>query len=144
MARYNGVVAYGNKLPFTLTSAVVAYEGEMACIDTATQKVTVPIVGTPKATLLPIGRFNQQVTGTGTNTVEVELFDTTAFYWWKNSGTNAVTASHIGLPVYAEDGQTVGSLVTGRSVAGTCLAIDSSKGVLVAMRSIRPAPVDLT
>jgi hypothetical protein len=143
MARYNGVVTRGNKLPFLMTNARVAYEGEMACLDTATNKVTDAIVGTPKATLLPVGRFCQQVTGTGSNTVEVELFDPAAYYWWKNSATNAVTASHIGLPAYVEDGQTVGSLVTGRSVAGTVLAIDTTKGVLLAMRSVHPASVDL-
>ena len=140
---YNGIVTRGNKIPFTLTNAIVAYEGEMACIDTATHLVTKPLVGTAKATLLPIGVFNEGKTGTGSNTVEVEMFQPGEYRWWKNSGTNAVTASHIGEPVYCEDGQTVGSSATGLSIAGTALAVSSTKGVMVAMRSVNPAPVDL-
>lgn len=146
-AFYNVITTKGNKLRFVLTNAIAAYSGNVACIDTATNKVTVAIVGTPKATLLPVGVFDQAsasaVVGDGTATVEVKLFEPGAMYWFKNSATNAVTASHIGLPCYIEEGAVVGSLVTGRSVMGTVLAIDSTKGVLVAPRLVNPAAADL-
>jgi hypothetical protein len=54
-------------------------------------------------------------------------------FWFKNSSTAAVTIASIGASVYIEDDETV-ALASGPTndiVAGTCLAVDSTLGVLV-------------
>ncbi len=115
---------------FTLTSAVVAVKGKMACLDTSTGKVT---KGGTSTTLIPIGVFEENKTGTGSNTVSVRLARELELLEWKNDDApNNLGATHIGSTCYIKDDETVSSssATNTRSVAGMVLAVRST-GVLV-------------
>lgn len=115
---------------FTLTNAVVAVKGKMACLDTSTGKVT---KGGTSTTLIPIGTFEENLTGTGSNEVSVRLSREIELLEWKNdSNPNAVAATHVGSSCYIKDDETVSSSSASstRSVCGMVLAVRST-GVLV-------------
>lgn len=116
-----------------LTAAIAAEKGEMACIDTATGLLT---IGGVSLTLRPIGYFDEDLTGDGTLTVRVRLFDEIRVHWWDNdSGGTPVVATDLGNLCYILDDRTVsGSSGLGtRSPAGRVWAVNTTNGVAVEM-----------
>lgn len=70
-----------------------------------------------------VGRADEYVNNTGAaaaKTVKVRA----GYFRWVNSATNTATKAHIGDTAYIEDDQTVGTLSTGMSAAGTIVDID--------------------
>lgn len=86
------------------------------------------------ANLVVVGMAEEQVDNSSgaDGAVNINKIRRGRAFWFTNSGTNAVTAAHIGTDVYVEDDQTVASAGGVNSiVAGKCLGVDASKGVLV-------------
>jgi len=113
---------------FVLPNSLVAVKGELACIDTSDGEIALGGVST---TLLPIGLFNESVTGDGSKSVTVRLFREGKFFWFANDTDTPVAGSDRGNECYILDGRTVTMDSTGKSKAGRVWAVDSLKGVLV-------------
>lgn len=113
-----------------LKSAVVAEQGNIACIDTADGA----LVGVSTATtLIPIGVFDEGMnfTGNGTTKARVKLFKEIRAARFLNDTGTAVTAAQRLQLCYLKDGATVSGDSTGRSVAGRVWDVSSTLGVLV-------------
>lgn len=114
---------------FVLTTAKVAYRGNLACLDLSTGEV---VPGEEQTDLIPIGWFTENLTGDGVKKVNVRLFEETVGAWWANdSNPNDVQASDVGNVCYIKSATAVSMDATARSSAGRVLAVDSVKGVLV-------------
>ena len=74
-------------LEHLLTNAVEAEKGHVACIDLGTGSLTVAAAA--DADLFPIGYFDEDKTGTGTNTVRVQLFEPIMVHVFTNEGADA-------------------------------------------------------
>jgi len=84
------------------------------------------------AGLVVLGMATERVANAGANGAASVVVRRNRAFWFANSGTNAVTIAHVGGNVYVEDDQTVASDAgVNRIVAGRCLAVDATKGVLV-------------
>jgi hypothetical protein len=122
------------QLSIILTTALVAYDGALACIDRTTGRLR---PGGVNANLLPVGTFlgcgEEGFTGDGTKKVAVRLHKEIVGMWLVNDGAAPVTAAHIGSLCYILDDQTVSSSSdTGaRSVAGRVWDVSATKGVFV-------------
>lgn len=116
-------------IPMTLKSGELAEKGKLCVFDRSTAGIVCK--GKTGTGLVPLGIFNETLTGDGTKKVVVKLFQEIAAYWWTNDTGTAVAATDIGDPCYIKDDVTVTADSTGRSVAGMVLAVDSTKGVLV-------------
>jgi hypothetical protein len=81
--------------------------------------------GATAATLTYLGRAEETVDNTGANGAKSVLVRRKAIFKWKNSGTDAVVQADLGKVCYIEDDQTVSHTVTGKSIAGKVIAIDS-------------------
>lgn len=106
------------KAYFELATGVSVVAGDMACLDTATGKVT---KGAESTTLILIGEFLEALTGNGTTRVMVELARHIELTEWENdTAPNNVTAAHRGSMCYIKDSTTVSSSSnsSARSVAG--------------------------
>ncbi len=113
-----------------LKSADVAEEGNLACLDTADGTLRAVATAT---TLIPIGVFDegQNLTGNGTLTARVRLFQEIRCYRFPNDATNPVLNAHVGQLCYIKNDGTVSILATGRSVAGRVWDVSATLGVLV-------------
>lgn len=80
-----------------LTNAVEAEKGHVACIDLGTGSLTVAAAA--DADLFPIGYFDEDKTGTGTNTVRVQLFEPIMVHVFTNEGAD-VAAANVGSICY--------------------------------------------
>jgi hypothetical protein len=115
------------QLELTLKSGEVAFQGGMACVDTADGKCYPGQAGT---TLIPIGYFVENADATlGDVTCTVRLFREVIAFWWANSGN--VNANDIMQECYIADDQTVTMTSSGNSKAGRIVAVSTAKGVLV-------------
>ena len=112
-----------------LANAEVAEQGHVACIDTASGEI---VVSQEAATLLPIGYFDQSLTGNGTAKVRVQLFNEIWVDRLANDTVAAVAAADVGSVCYLLDSQTVTSDATGNSVAGRVWDV-RPEGVFVQM-----------
>ena len=126
MARYIGMMAI-SQYSFQLTAAAVAVKGELALLNPATGKL---VVGAVAEGLIPIGHYNEDLTGTGTNLCNVRLFKEIFAYRFTNA-SSSVTAAMVGAPCYVQTGSSVSGVATGKSVAGLVLEVDATLGVLV-------------
>ncbi len=116
---------------YTLATPKVAWKGAIAVID---QSVGKCIPGEVQADLFMLGTFAEDKSAAAADVlVNVELKREVKGKWFANDGTNPVTATDIGKPVYIVDDQTVSILSTGRSIIGLAWAIDTVKGVFVEM-----------
>lgn len=124
------IEAHWGYIALPLASAEVAEKGKLACIDTANNGII--IAGATATGLVPLGIFQENLTGDGTTTVQIKLFREIQAIWWDNDtgGTPVVAADRGGL-CYILDDSTVSGDNTGRSTAGMVLAVDATKGVLV-------------
>lgn len=129
MAERNVKMEEWGAAEYVLTNAAVAEKGKMACLDVSTNSEVKP--GAVDTDLIPLGIFDQTLTGDGTKKVRVRLFHPLRLFWWTNDGTNPVTANDVGSDCYIVNDTTVSILSTGRSKAGKVFAVDTVKGVLV-------------
>lgn len=116
-------------VPFVLKSGEVAEKGHLACLDT-TQSGKV-VKGATSLTLIPLGIFQENLTGDGVKKISVKLFAEIKPHWWDNDATVPVVAADIASPCFIKDSHTVSGDDTGRSYAGLVLAVNAAKGVLV-------------
>jgi hypothetical protein len=115
---------------FVLRDGILAERGTVAVFDTGENGVcNHAAVDTG---LVGIGIFMSTLLGDGVKTIQVKLFRELISYWWDNDPTDAVTAAMRGQLCYWASDRSVSSLDTGTSVAGLVLAVDATRGVLVA------------
>ena len=115
-----------------LATGEVAEKGNVACIDTAANgQIVAAKVDTG---LLPIGYFEESLTGDGTKTVRIQLFREIWVDTLVNAaGGDAVTDAMVGQACYLDaGGATVQSVATGASIAGRVWGV-TTEGVLVEM-----------
>jgi hypothetical protein len=113
---------------FTLTSGTIAYRGAVAALVLGTGYVR-PATGSPVE--IAIGRFTKKTdASSATKPVQVELFSELRAHWYVNGAS--IVAADAGKIGHFDDDQTV-ILAPGNGTtpAGTILAIDSVRGVLV-------------
>jgi len=111
----------GELFEHPVAAGAVLYAGGIGCLNGG--GFAVP--GTAAVNLSALGRIEEFVDnalGTdGDMTVSVRR----GVFQYANSATNPVTRLHINGPCYIEDDQTVGSLATGMTAAGTVLSLDA-------------------
>lgn len=113
-----------------LANAEDAEKGHIACIDTASGEL---VAGQSGTGLLPIGYFEETLTGDGVKAVRVQLFREIWLDRFDNaSAPDAVGASDVGSVCYLADSTTVTTDASGNSVAGRVWKV-SAEGVLVQM-----------
>lgn len=112
-----------SRLELPLKNASVAEKGNIACIDTADGSLVPAAVAT---TLVPIGWFEDSLTGDGTTTIGVKLFQEYACAKFVNSGTGAVTTAHRFQTTYLHSAFEVSMTATGKSKAGIVIDIVGS------------------
>lgn len=109
-------------LRVTLASGQVAVRGNRAHGNTADGLA----YATPSTitTLIALGYFTEDLTGDGTTTTVIDLFEEVRIDGWDNDDApNAVEASDVFNEVYLKDATTVSTLSTSRSKAGRVLMI---------------------
>jgi len=111
-----------------LGAAKKAYKGATALGDPATGTVIPGATATGK---LVLGVFAEQIDNSAnTNTtalVNVDFLFERTVLWRANDGS--ITSSNLFSPCYVVDDQTVGASSSGKSAAGTIVAVDSVLGV---------------
>jgi hypothetical protein len=125
--KLDGAVA----LPFASGAGQKAWQGGVACMDTAAYTIKPAVSG--NANLVAIGEFAQSYdnsTGTGTIYVLVELAKEVPVDWYDNASGGAAVANLFTI-CYQLDDHTVTNSSTGNSVAGRVWKLDTTKGVLV-------------
>ncbi|HSC88277.1 MAG TPA: hypothetical protein VLC09_13435 [Polyangiaceae bacterium] len=111
-----------------LQNTEVAEKGHCACVDLTTGEI---VAGQSAEDLIPLGTFDQNLTGNGTKKVRVRLFKEVILHRFDNDGSpNALAESDFLKPCYLKDTKTVSALATNRSVAGRVWAVTSA-GVLI-------------
>ncbi len=115
---------------FKMPTAKTAYKGAIAALDISVGKV---IPAETQTDLFIIGTFAENVANASGADMDVgvKLKREIEVTWFKNDGTNPVTATDLGKDVYVVDDQTVSVLSTGRSIIGKAWAIDTAMGVAV-------------
>lgn len=112
----------------TLKNTALAEKGKIACVELSSGLI-VPAAETTTG-LLPIGYFDQTLTGNGTLKVRVLLFREVTVHLFANSGTSALADTDFGNLCYIGGDATVAKVATGRSQAGRCWGVTTA-GVLV-------------
>lgn len=116
-----------------LSSGEVAEKGKMACLDTASGEV---VAGQASTTLVPLGYFDENLTGDGTKKVAVSYFRERVLHWWDNSSSaDEIGDGDVGSDCYIASDTAV-ALTDGtgtRSKAGRIMAVSARYGVLVEM-----------
>jgi hypothetical protein len=111
-----------------LGPAKKAYKGGTAIGDPSTGTVVPGAVATGK---LFLGIFAEQIDNTGsTNTtalVNVDFIYERTVLWRDNDGS--ITSANLFSPCYVVDDHTVGASSSGKSAAGTIVAVDTTLGV---------------
>lgn len=111
-----------------LVNAQVAEKGKIACIQLSSGNI---VAASAAAGLLPIGYFDQTLTGNGTSKVRVKLFKEVILHRFASvAGADDVLDTDTGNTCYLQDGETVTMNATGRSIAGRVWGVTSA-GVLV-------------
>lgn len=94
------------------------------------------VEGADTASLITLGIAQETADNSGGSNGDINVMVRRGkAFWLANSATAAVTIASIGANVVIEDDETV-ALASGPTndiVAGKCLAVDSTKGVLVAI-----------
>lgn len=98
-----------HKIKVVLANSEVAVQGATACIDRGAGASQGQAVTAQVATdLIPIGRFAEDMTGNGTDLIEIELFTPKKVHFFLNDGSAAVDATDILGPCYFTDANEVG------------------------------------
>lgn len=112
-----------SRIERVLRNAAVAEKGNIACIDT-TDGLVVP--GAVATTLVPIGWFEETLTGNGTALIGVTLFTEVECAVMINSSTGPVADADVGKVCYLHSAFEVSMTATGKSVAGRVMGIVGS------------------
>lgn len=130
-------------ITLTLKTGTAAVKGEIACLDTSTAGQCAPV--STSQTLVPIGYFTDDLTGDGSLTVKIELFDELVAHAFANDSVHPVVAADRGKLCWLKDTKTVSGLSTGRSVAGTVLTFEGTSNayVVVLMADLRHVSPDV-
>lgn len=113
---------------FTLTSGTIAYRGAVAALVLGTGYVR-PATGA--AVEIAIGRFTKKTDASAAvKSVQVELFSELRAHWYVNGAS--IAATDAGKLAFFDDDQTVVLTSSGSTPAGTILAVETVRGVLVA------------
>jgi hypothetical protein len=111
----------GELISVPMASAKKVFAGSLVAADASG-------FGTPGATattLTYLGRAEETVDNSGANGAKSVLVRRKCMFKWKNSGTDAVVQADLGKVCYIEDDQTVSHTVTGKSIAGKVIALDT-------------------
>lgn len=96
-------------------------KGGIVCLDTTDAPLAHP--PSDATTLVPIGYANSSVTGDGTLTVKVELFDEVLCHGFDNDATTPVDAGDVGGNCWMSGPAEVSADNTSRSVAGRVIGL---------------------
>jgi hypothetical protein len=108
-----------------LKSGAAAEKGNVACIDLDDGAL---VVGAVDANYLPIGWFEETLTGDGTATIGVKLFSPVECAVLINSSTGPVDDGDVGALCYLHSAFEVSMTATGKSIAGRVWGISGSGG----------------
>lgn len=108
-----------------LKLSAVAEKGNVACIDLDDGAL---VVGAVDANYLPIGWFEESLTGDGTTTIGVKLFSEIECAVLINSSTGPVDDGDVGALCYLHSAFEVSMTATGKSVAGRVWGVLSGSG----------------
>lgn len=122
-----------SKKAFKLPTANTAFKGGIAMWDQSLGKCVPASTGATAVDCVVLGTFAETVANTSgaDKDVVVHLKREIRVKWFKNDGTNPVTATDLLKTVYAVDDQTASILNTNRSALGVAWAIDATLGVAV-------------
>lgn len=126
-ARQTRVEAWEYISHIILKTANVAYKGQVAAIELSTGLI-VPMASATG--LLPIGYFDEDLTGDGVLTVRIHLFAEIRVHRFTNAVSGPVAASDVGNLCYFSAVDTVSMTATSRSVAGRVWRVTTA-GVLI-------------
>lgn len=101
------------------------WAGSLVCLDANGYAVPGSLLGT----LTVLGIAEETVVNAGADGAKSVTVRTSAGevdHFLLNDGTNPCTIAHVGKTVYVMDDQTVRSLATGASVAGTCMGVTAA------------------
>jgi len=104
---------------FGMAAATKIYAGSIVCVD-ATGFATPGIVSTA---LTAVGRAEEQVDNSAGADADVTVQVSKGVFLFANAGD--ITIAHIGALAYINDDQTVSSVSTSKTTAGTIKQVDS-------------------
>jgi len=109
----------GHSVVHGVAAGAVIFAGALVCVNATGYLVP----GSVSTTLKAVGRAEETADNTGgiDNALQVPIRK--GVFNFANAGD--VTLAHVETDVYINDDQTVSSVVTGKSVAGKCIAVDS-------------------
>jgi hypothetical protein len=108
-----------------LKSAAVAEKGNVACIDLDDGAL---VAGAVDLNYLPIGWFEESLTGDGTATIGVKLFNEVECAVMINSSTGPVDDGDVGALCYLHSAFEVSMTGTNKSIAGRVWGISGTGG----------------
>lgn len=117
----------GDLVSYGVAASAKIFAGALVCVDA--NGYATP--GAVSATLKAVGRAEEQIDNSAGANGDLSVTVRKGVFKWANAGD--VTIAHLEATVYIDDDQTVSSVSTGKSAAGTCKAVDSD-GVWVEMR----------
>jgi hypothetical protein len=120
-----------SRIKATLTNAAVAEKGQIACVDTATGLIIVGATGA--TTYVPIGYFEEDLTGTGSNLVSIVLFEEITVHYLTPSATGTPVATDLMKILYLRASPEVSTTATTSSVAGRFWGFSSDGLCMVQM-----------
>lgn len=112
-----------SRLVLALKNAASAEKGNIACIDTADGSL---VPGAVSTTLVPIGLFEDTLTGDGTTTIGVKLFKEWQCGMFVNASSGPVAAANRMQVCYLHSAFEVSMTATGKSKAGIVIDIVGS------------------
>jgi len=123
-----------HKITLPLANSVVAAQGAVACIDRATGSTKgKAVVAAVDTHLIPVGRFCSDLTGDGSTTIDIELFEPKRIQWLLNDAADTLTASDVGGLCYFASGGTVSVPAdpSTYSVAGRVWIVEGAAGARI-------------
>lgn len=114
-----------DRIERALKLAEVAEKGNVAAIDLADGAL---VAGKVAATLLPIGWFEESLTGDGTTKIGVKLFAPIECAILINSSTGPVDDGDVGALCFLHSAFEVSMTATGKSIAGRVWEIKGTGG----------------
>jgi len=127
-AAFDSPMKSGDKITRTVPSGLTFYTGIMVGFSEAGAVVRADNVAGIKV----IGKACNDCTETESLVIDREPA------WYKNSGTSALTAAHVGKVCFVEDDTTVALTTTKKAPAGVVLSVETQDGVSMVLVDPRP------
>lgn len=111
---------------FILANSEEVEKGDVACIDLASGQA---VLAQEAADLIPVGRFDEAMTGNGTALVKVALFSPKRIHFFAQDGDDPVAVGDTLGPCYFTGANTVGvpSDTSGVSMAGRVWIVEATR-----------------